>query len=261
MGSNLKIFDGKIVLVTGGSKGIGFACAKLFGEAGARLVISSRSQSNIEEALKILPNGIGFAADLSQDVEAAALVERIAREVGPIDILVNSAGAAKRSPPQELTPAFWRAAMDAKFFPTINVLDPVVKAMAARGHGVIINIIGAGGKVASPIHLAGGSANAALMLATAGLGSVYASSGVRIVGISPGLVETGRVAEGMAADARLAGITLEAAMERSVQKIPMGRLAKPEEVADLALFLASDKARYITGVTITMDGAQYPVVV
>jgi NAD(P)-dependent dehydrogenase (short-subunit alcohol dehydrogenase family) len=257
----MKSFDAKIVLVTGGSKGIGLACAKQFAAEGARVVISSRSQANLDKALEVLPGAIGFAADLSDDVAAAALVERVIREMGPIDVLVNSAGAAKRSPPDDLTPALWRAAMDAKFFSTINVLDPVVKTMAARGQGVIVNIIGAGGKVASPTHLAGGSANAALMLATAGLGNTYAASGVRVVGVSPGLTETGRVAEGMAADASHSGITVEAAIERSVQKIPMGRMAKPEEVADLVLFLASDKARYITGITVTMDGAQYPVVV
>jgi NAD(P)-dependent dehydrogenase (short-subunit alcohol dehydrogenase family) len=257
----MESFKAKVVLVTGGSKGIGLACARHFAAEGARVVISSRSQANIDTALEALPNAIGFAADLSDDVAAAALVERVIREVGPIDVLVNSAGAAKRSPPDDLTPAFWRAAMDAKFFSTINVLDPVVKTMAARGQGVIVNVIGVGGKVASPIHLAGGSANAALMLATAGLGNVYAASGVRVVGVSPGLTETGRVAEGMAADASHAGITLETAMARSVQKIPMGRMAKPEEVADLVLFLASDKARYITGITVTMDGAMYPMVV
>jgi len=257
----MKSFDAKVVLVTGGSKGIGLACAKHFAEEGARVVISSRTQANIDEALEALPGAIGFAADLSDDTAAAALVQWVIQEVGPIDVLVNSAGAAKRSPPNDLSPAFWRAAMDAKFFATINVLDPVVKTMAERGQGVIVNIIGAGGKVASPIHLAGGSANAALMLATAGLGNAYAASGVRVVGVSPGLTETGRVAEGMEADARHAGITLDAAIERSVKKIPMGRMAKPEEVADLVLFLASDKARYITGITVTMDGAQYPVVV
>lgn len=261
MSTTAKSFEGKIVLVTGGSKGIGLACASQFAGEGAQVVIVSRSQANIDQALNTLAGAIGFAADLSDGDAAAALVEGIARDVGPIDVLVNSAGAAKRSPPEDLTPAFWRAAMDAKFFSTINVVDPVVKAMAARGHGVIVNIIGAGGKVASPVHLAGGSANAALMLATAGLGNAYAASGVRVVGISPGLTQTGRVAEGMAADARMTGISVDEAISKSVAKIPMGRMALPEEVADLALFLASDKARYITGVTITMDGAQYPVVV
>jgi NAD(P)-dependent dehydrogenase (short-subunit alcohol dehydrogenase family) len=257
----MKSFDGKIVVITGGSKGIGLACARQFVEQGARVVISSRAQSNIDEALDMLPGAVGFAADVADDAAASALVQRVAQEIGPIDVLVNSAGAAKRYPPAELTPASWRAAMDAKFFTTINVLDPVVKAMAGRGQGVIVNIIGAGGKVASPSHLAGGSANAALMLATAGIAAAYAATGVRVLGVSPGLTETGRVAEGMAAEARMAGITLQDAIARSVKQIPIGRMAKPEEIADLVLFLASDRARYITGVTITMDGAQHPVVV
>lgn len=257
----MKSFNAKVVLVTGGSKGIGLACALQFAEEGAQVVISSRSQANIDAALALLPGAVGFAADLSDEASAAALVQRVEQEVGPIDVLVNSAGAAKRSPPQDLTPAFWRAAMDAKFFSTINVADPVVKLMAARGKGVIVNIIGSGGKVAKPTHLAGGSANAALMLATAGLGNAYAGTGVRVLGINPGLTETGRVAEGMAADARHSGISVDAAIQRSVEKIPMGRMAKPEEIADLVLFLASDKASYLTGTTITMDGAEHPSVV
>lgn len=106
----MKSFDAKIVLVTGGSKGIGLACAKQFAAEGARVVISSRSQANIDKALEVLPGATGFAADLSDDVAAAALVERVIREMGPIDVLVNSAGAAKRSPPDDLTPALWRAA-------------------------------------------------------------------------------------------------------------------------------------------------------
>lgn len=256
----MKEFEGKIVLVTGGSKGIGLACAQQFAAQGARVVISSRVQANIDAALQTLPGAVGFAADVSDEAFAAALVQRVVLEVGPIDVLVNSAGAAKRSPPQALTPTFWREAMNAKFFSTINVVDPVVKLMAERGQGVIVNIIGVGGKVAKPIHLAGGSANAALMLATSGLGNAYAGTGVRVVGINPGLTETGRVAEGMAADAAHAGISMEAAIARSVQKIPMGRMAQPEEIADLALFLASDKARYITGTVIAMDGAEFPVI-
>jgi NAD(P)-dependent dehydrogenase (short-subunit alcohol dehydrogenase family) len=132
--------------------------------------------------------------------------------------------------------------------------------MAARGRGVIVNIIGSGGKVAAPVHIAGGAANAALMLATAGLAAAYAKSGVRVVGINPGLTETGRVRTGMEATARAAGISLEQAMAESLANLRMGRMAKPEEIANAVLFLASPRASYITGTTLAMDGAQTPVI-
>jgi NAD(P)-dependent dehydrogenase (short-subunit alcohol dehydrogenase family) len=259
--SGLDSYKNKIVLVTGGSKGIGLVCARKFLEHGAHVFICSRTSANIELALQELSGAVGLTADLSDEYQADNLVEHINKDFGPIDVLVNSAGAAKRAPYAELNPASWRSAMDAKFFSTINVIDPVIKLMAARGKGVIINIIGSGGKVASPTHLAGGAANSALMLATAGLGNAYASTGIRVVGINPGLTETGRVKEGMDAEARSSGITVDEAIEHAIQKIPIGRMAKPEEVADVVLFLASDQAQYITGTTITMDGAQYPVII
>jgi NAD(P)-dependent dehydrogenase (short-subunit alcohol dehydrogenase family) len=151
--------------------------------------------------------------------------------------------------------------MDAKYFTSINAIDPVVKLMAARGRGVIVNIIGNGGKVASPIHLPGGAANAALMLASAGLANAYAPKGVRIVGINPGLTQTTRVAEGMRAEAAQRGITEAEALQRSIERIPLGRLAEAEEIAAVVVFAASPRASYLTGTIITMDGASSPVVV
>jgi NAD(P)-dependent dehydrogenase (short-subunit alcohol dehydrogenase family) len=251
---------GKVVLVTGGSKGIGRACAVAFAAEGARIAICSRSRQNIEEAGAQIRDSFGFAADLSDAAAAAGMIEEVEGRLGPIDVLVNSAGAAKRTPPDDLTPAVWRDAFDAKFFSYINVIDPVVKRMAKRGSGVIVNVIGVGGKVASSTHLAGGSANAALMLATAGLGATYAGKGVRVVAVSPGLTETDRVAEGLAADARIANISIDEARLRSVARLPLGRMASPGEIADAVLFLASGKASYITGVTLSMDGGQNPVV-
>ena len=250
----------KTALVTGGSKGIGLACARALLAEGVRVAIASRSQENIDKALAELPGSIGFTADLTDAHAAAALVTKAEAALGPLDILVNSAGAARRTPPDELTPAAWHAAMDAKYFSYIHVIDPVIKLMAARGSGVIVNIIGNGGKVASAVHIAGGAANAALMLATAGLGHAYAARGVRVVGLNPGLTETGRVTEGFASTARLEQISIEQARSDAISRIPMGRMASPEDLANATLFLASDKASYMTGVTVTMDGAQSPVV-
>jgi NAD(P)-dependent dehydrogenase (short-subunit alcohol dehydrogenase family) len=252
---------GKVVLVTGGSKGIGLACAHGFRAEGARVAIVSRSRQNLDHGTGLLGDAVAFAADLTDAAQADAAVRAVRQALGPIDVLVNSAGAARRTPPEDLTPEFWRAAMDAKYFSYINVIDPVVKAMAARGAGVIVNVIGNGGKIASPVHLAGGAANAALMLATAGLATAYARHGVRVIGINPGLTDTDRVAEGLKADARLAGITEPEARAAAVARIPLGRMASGEDIANVVVFLASARAGYVTGVNITMDGAGTAAVV
>jgi NAD(P)-dependent dehydrogenase (short-subunit alcohol dehydrogenase family) len=178
-----------------------------------------------------------------------------------VDVLVNSAGAAKRTPASDLTPQAWQDAMQAKFLSYVHMIDPVIKQMAQRRKGCIVNVVGNGGKVASPIHLPGGAANAALMLATAGLANAYAAQGIRVNAINPGLTRTDRLQEGMLADARLQGISAEEAMQRAVAKIPMGRLAEPEEIARVVLFLASDAASYVTGINMSMDGATTPIVV
>jgi NAD(P)-dependent dehydrogenase (short-subunit alcohol dehydrogenase family) len=252
---------GKNVLITGGSKGIGLACARAFKAEGARVAIVSRSQANLDAAKKSLGECYTIAADLIDPAAAAAMVEKVEKDFGLLDILVNSAGAARRTDAADLTPQAWHAAMDAKYFSYVYVIDPVVKKMAARGRGAIVNVIGQGGKVPSPIHLPGGAANAALMLASAGLANAYASKGVRVVGVNPGNTRTDRVKEGLAADAKRQGISEDEALKRAVARIPLGRMAEPEEIADVVVFAASDRGRFMTGANITLDGTASPTVV
>lgn len=257
----------KHILITGGSKGIGLACAQAFLAEGARVSLVSRQSAHLEAARQKLlaqfPHAqVGIhAADLQGSAAALDALQAAETALGPVDVLVNSAGAAKRTPPEELTPQAWADAMQAKYFSYIHMIDPVIKRMAVRGVGSIVNVVGNGGKVASPIHIPGGAANAALMLASAGLAAAYAPKGIRVNAVNPGLTLTDRLQEGMAADARLKGISAEEAQQQSVARIPLGRMAAPEEIAHAVVFLASDKASYITGVCMSMDGAVHPIVV
>jgi NAD(P)-dependent dehydrogenase (short-subunit alcohol dehydrogenase family) len=256
--------QGRHVLITGGSRGIGLACAREFVREGCRVSIVGRDPARLEQARASLGGGEGvrsYAADLTDAAAALRMVDAVEHDGGPIDVLVNSAGAARRTPFPELEPQAWHDAMQSKFFATIHVLDPVVRRMGARGAGSIVNVVGMGGKVATPTHLPGGAANAALMLASAGLAAAWGPKGVRVNAVNPTLTLTDRLAEGFAADARLRNATVEAVRQQAEQKLPLGRLAQPEEIAAAVLFLASPRASYISGAILSMDGAATAMVV
>jgi NAD(P)-dependent dehydrogenase (short-subunit alcohol dehydrogenase family) len=151
--------------------------------------------------------------------------------------------------------------MDAKYFTYIHAMDAVLPGMAQRGGGVVINVIGMGGKIASPTHLPGGAANAALMLASAGLANAFASRGVRVNAVNPGITETERMHEGLQAEARLSGKPAEDILQQRRGAMPLGRIAQPEDIADVVVFLASRRAGYVSGAVVSLDGAASPMVV
>jgi len=254
----------KVVVVTGASMGIGFACAQAFAQEGARVALVSRSRANLDAAVAKIGDCAHrpavFVADLRDPAQALGMVDGVELALGPIDVLINSAGAAKRYPPGELDPQAWHDAMDAKFFSYIHPLDAIVKRMGARGCGAIVNVIGMGGKIGRPVHIPGGAANAALMLATTGLAAAYGPKGVRINAINPGGTLTGRVREGLDAEARMTGLAPDEVLARQQARIPLRRLGTPEEVAQVALFLSSAQASYVTGAIVPMDGGAASVI-
>ncbi|MCY0386083.1 SDR family oxidoreductase [Robbsia sp. Bb-Pol-6] len=254
----------KIVVIAGGSKGIGLACAQAFALEGARIVLISRDAANLETARLTLHEAgleaLCYAANLSDYDDAMRVIDRIEHDVGPIDVLVNSAGAARRYDPDQLDGAALRAGMEAKYFPVANTQEAVLKKMRTRRRGAIVNIIGQGGKVPTSIHLSGGAANAALMLSSVGLASHYAPLGIRINAINPGATLTERVNEALDLEAGRSGGSREDARQKGEAAVPIGRYARPEEVANVALFLASERASYVTGAIIPLDGAKNPVI-
>jgi NAD(P)-dependent dehydrogenase (short-subunit alcohol dehydrogenase family) len=257
--------EDKAVVVTGGSKGIGFACAAAFLAEGARVALVSRSAEHLKIAAARLHSAgdappFTIVADLSKPEDAARMADQATAELGKLHVLVNSAGAARRTPPDQLTAAAWRAAMDAKYFTYVHAMDTLLPALAARGGGAVVNVIGMGGRMATPIHLPGGAANAALMLASVGLAGVYGPKGVRINAINPGAVMGERLEAALDLEMQRSGLSRDEVLAAGQAKVPLGRYATGEDIAQVALFLASARAAYLSGAIIPMDGGLCQVV-
>ncbi len=240
--------DGKTALVTGGSRGIGYAIARAFIEAGARVVISARTEGPLLEAAASLgPNCIGLACDVGEPEQVAALVAR-AWELGPIDVLVNNAGISpyyKRAEhvSVEEFDAVVRVNLRGSYFASIETAQ---RMFAAGRGGCIINVTSVAGIV--PLERQGvyGATKAGLHQLTKSMALEWADRGIRVNAIAPGWTETDLVDELFASRHG----------ERLRADIPLGRLARPEDVAGAAVWLASDAASYVTGSIVVVDGGR-----
>jgi hypothetical protein len=245
---------GRTALVTGGSKGIGLAAACALAAEGCNLHLAARGRADLEKA----ENAIRSTQNVNVRVHAMDLAdarnaEALARTCADVDILVNNAGAIPGGGIDAIDEATWRKSWDLKVFGYVNLTRALYAAMRARKKGVIVNVIGVAGQTPVASYISGSAANAALMMFTRALGGMSLEDGVRVVGVNPGPIATDR----MVALMRTRAASELGAPERwreLLSRLPGGRPGEPEEVADVIAFLASDRAAYITGTVVTIDG-------
>jgi NAD(P)-dependent dehydrogenase (short-subunit alcohol dehydrogenase family) len=248
--------NGKTVLITGGSRGIGFACAMAFAAEGCAVHIASRSKESLEGARDKIRSRHNVPVDIHvADFSKGDTVRSVVEAAGHADILVNNAGAIPRGDIFAMTEPKWREAWELKMFGYVNATRAMLEKMYARKKGVVVNIIGLAGESFNYDYVAGTTANAGLMAFTRAVGSKSVDHGVRVVAINPPGTRTDRMTTLLRSQAQQQFGDPERWAELT-KHMPFGRPAEPDEVADLAVFLASDRASYISGVVMTLDAGQ-----
>lgn len=255
-------FAHKVVVVTGGSRGIGRSIAAAFAREGAQTVIAASNPQNLANASEIIaktggPKTVTCAGDLRQLENCEALFELVTSRFGRCDILVNSAGATKAGNFLELFDEEWHDGFALKFFATARLCRlfwPMLKA----AEGNVVNIIGGAARTPDQNFMIGGSVNAAMANFSKGLSDLGKRDGVNVNAIHPGLTETERFFEQAKRRAKAANTSPEEAIKRVIEKQGIRRIAKPEDIAELALFLSSKRGSHIQGTAIAVDGGATP---
>jgi 3-oxoacyl-[acyl-carrier protein] reductase len=241
-------FTGKVVLVTGASSGIGRATAEYFGRCGASVAITYlNNQKGADEAVAAIDgSAIAIRADVTKHSEIAKMIGEVEGALGPIDILVNNAGSlVERLKTLEMTEDRWNEVMNLNATSAFFAAQAVIPKMLEKGSGVIVNvtsIAGRNGGALGSIHYS--SAKSAILTMTKGLAKEFAAQGIRINAVSPGVIDTPYHET----------FTTSEVMENLRKAIPMGREGRPDEVASVIAFLASDGASYLCGETIEING-------
>lgn len=249
MDLNLK---GKTVLITGGSKGIGRACANVFAAEGCSLHLAARGSDSLKQAKTEIEERHGVLVTIHPvDLSIGEETRKLAEACDDIDILVNNAGAIPAGNLWQIDEPRWREAWDLKLFGYVNLSRAVYDRMRDAGQGVIVNVIGAGGDKPTYGYIAGGTANAGLMAFTRALGASSLKDGIRVVAVNPGLIRTERLETQFRFRAEKRFGDPDRWQELIPDSPPPG---EPENIADTVAFLASERAAYITGTTITADG-------
>jgi 3-oxoacyl-[acyl-carrier protein] reductase len=252
---------GRTAIITGASKGIGLAVATRFAASGAEVAIIARGREALDNAVKIIAeNGRARVAAIQADVAVAADLRRAYDEAmtqfGKIDIVVNNAGTSRTGAFQEITDEVWREDFDQKLFAAIRLTRLVWPQLKERRWGRVINTLNIGAKAPRPRSAPTSVTRAAGLALTKVLAGEGAPYNILVNALLVGFIE----ADQHVRAAEKAGIALEDYVNARTKDIPLGRIGRAEEFANIACFLASDAASYITGTGINVDGGRSPAV-
>ncbi len=241
--------DTPIAVITGGAQGIGYACAEAICESGARIVLADINADGVAKAAETLWNGtVGITCDMGDPKQVDALFDQIEAEFGAASILVNNAGIALPAPFFETTLDQFQSVIDVNLTGTFQAIQRAAKAMVSKGiEGAIVNMSSVNAQVAIPSIAAYCASKGGVMQLTKAAALALAPHNIRVNAVGPGSIDT----------AMMASVNDNPdAMKMVMSHTPLKRIGSPREIGDVVAFLASDKASYITGETIYVDGGR-----
>lgn len=253
------LLAGKIAVVTGGGSGIGLAIATAFAAAGADVVITSRSAERLAKAELAIAERTGRVcasrpADVRDETQVAALHDFVNSRFGPATVLVNNAAANFRMPAERMSRRALATVVETDLYGTVGVTRAFLPDMVDAGGGAVLSVVVAGADRGFPGFSHAGAAKAAIMSLAGSWGREWGAYGIRVNTVAPGPVPTDGVTENMLGKPKATSAT---SFADHLGTVPLGRLGTPEDVAAAAVFLCSDAASWITGVTLSVDGGTY----
>lgn len=252
----------KVALVTGSSRGLGYATAHLLAEEGARVAVNSRSQESADRTAQVIAaetgaEVIGLEGDVTEISVATQLVEATVKAFGGLDILITNAGGPPSGPFDSFDDATWDKAVNSSLLSHVRLIRAALPYLRKSASPSVLTFTSYSVKQPIPNLVLSNSVRAATVGLTKTLSIELGSAGIRFNSILPGWTETERVGVLMSARAKTNGTTMEEEIARQAKDTPLGRIGTPREFANAAVFLVSPAASYITGVMLTVDGGTY----
>ena len=252
---------GRSAIVTGGSKGIGYAIGKRFAQSGADVAVVARGREALDAAVAEIKKGtnghvIGIQGDVGKGPDVQSVYDEAMAAFGKVDIMVNNAGTSRAGPFEAMSDALLQEDLELKLFAAVRFCRLVIPQMKERKWGRIINVLNIGAKAPRAASAPTSVSRAAGMALTKALASEYGPHNILVNGLLVGLIDADQHVQ----KAKKAGVALDDYKAPLAKDIPLGRFGKAEEFANMACFLASEQGGYVTGTAINIDGGRSPVV-